>query len=83
MKLNKLANNAHVLVMDNHYYLFSYETHIATYSDDLTITSDWEEQSQTTKKHLYAFIREYTPFDACSSRDVNNLIKEGYIGLDC
>lgn len=33
MRLGKLANNAHVLIIDNMYYLFSYETCIAKFND--------------------------------------------------
>ena len=54
--------NAHVELMDNNVYLFSYRTLVAQIENDwLTINGLY---SNTTKHHISAFLKEYaSPID--------------------
>lgn len=75
MELIKLMNNAHVLIKDNTKYLFSYETCIAQWNGGvLFIVKDWDSYSNSTNKHLYQFIRDYTYYDVYNKRDLLRLI---------
>ena len=78
MKLIELMNNAHVLIKDNTKYLFSYENCIAQWWNGvLFIVKNWEGyycSSNSTNKHLYQFIREYTCYDVYNKRDLLQLI---------
>lgn len=60
MRLGKLANNAYVLIIDDMYYLFSYETCIAKFNDqtkNLVLIDNYDTYSNTTTKHIYEFCR--------------------------
>ena len=75
MKLIKLMNNAHVLIKDNTKYLFSYETCIAQCNGGvLFIVKDWDSYSNSTNKHLYQFIRDYTCYGVYNKKDLLRLI---------
>lgn len=75
MELIKLMNNAHVLIKDNAKYLFSYETCIAQWCDEvLFIVENWDSYSNSTNKHLYQFIRDYTCYDVYNKKDLLRLI---------
>ena len=75
MELMKLMNNAHVLIKDNTKYLFSYETCIAQWSGGvLFIVKNWDSYSNSTNKHLYQFIRDYTCYGVYNKRDLLQLI---------
>ena len=75
MKLIKLMNNAHVLIKDNTKYLFSYETCIAQCNGGvLFIVKDWDNYSNSTNKHLYQFIRDYTCYGVYNKRELLWLI---------
>jgi hypothetical protein len=75
MELIKIMNNAHVLIKDNTKYLFSYETCIAQWGGGvLFIVKDWDSYSNSTNKHLYQFIRDYTCYGVYNKRDLLRLI---------
>lgn len=75
MELLKLMNNAHVLIKDNTKYLFSYETCIAQWNGGvLFIVKDWDSYSNSTNKHLYQFIRDYTCYGVYNKKDLLQLI---------
>lgn len=75
MELIKLMNNAHVLIKDNTKYLFSYETCIAQCNGEvLFIVKDWDSYSNSTNKHLYQFIRDYTCYGVYNKKDLLQLI---------
>ena len=75
MKLIKIMNNAHVLIKDNTKYLFSYETCIAQCNGGvLFIVKDWDNYSNSTNKHLYQFIRDYTCYGVYNKRELLWLI---------
>lgn len=75
MELLKLMNNAHVLIKDNTKYLFSYETCIAQWNGGvLFIVKNWGSYSNSTNKHLYQFIRDYTCYGVYNKKDLLQLI---------
>lgn len=75
MELMKLMNNAHVLIKDNSRYLFSYETCIAQWNGGvLFIVKNWDSYSNSTNKHLYQFIRDYTCYGVYNKKDLLQLI---------
>ena len=64
---------AHVEITDNGVCLFSYVTLVATLEDGwLTITGLY---SRTTRKHIAAFMREYTELDYQTAK---HLSESGY-----
>ena len=85
MELIKLAHNAHVLTKDsNIYYLFSYELCLAQYnrgSNNLFIREDWATYSNTTNKHLYQFIRDYTCYGVYNKKDLMRLINDPKVNV--
>ena len=84
MELIKLAHNAHVLIKDNIYYLFSYELCLAQYnrdSNNLFIREDWATYSNTTNKHLYQFIRDYTCYDVYNKKALMKLINDSKVNV--
>lgn len=77
MELIKLMNNAHVLVQNETRYLFSYSTCIAQWNrvaNNLFIVKNWDSYSNSTNKHLYQFIRDYTCYGVYNKRDLLQLI---------
>ena len=85
MELIKLAHNAHVLAKDNTYYLFSYELCLAQYDrnlNNLFIRKDWDTYSNTTNKHLYQFLREYTCYGFYNKKDLMRLINDPKVNVN-
>lgn len=83
MRLGKLANNAHVLIIDNMYYLFSYETCVAKYNEqtkNFTLIDNYDTYSNTTTKHIYEFCRGCM-FHIYKKKDLEEAISKGQILL--
>lgn len=83
MRLGKLANNAHVLIIDNMYYLFSYETCVAKYNEqtkNFTLIDNYDTYSNTTTKHIYEFCRGCM-FNIHTKKELEETISKGYILL--
>ena len=83
MRLGKLANNAHVLITDNMYYLFSYETCIAKFNDktkNLVLIDNYDTYSNTTTKHIYEFCRGCM-LNIYTKKDLEKAILKGQILL--
>ena len=83
MRLGKLANNAHVLIIDNMYYLFSYETCIAKFNDktkNLVLIDNYDTYSNTTTKHIYEFCRGCM-INIYTKKDLDKAILNGDILL--
>jgi hypothetical protein len=76
--INKLANN-HVneyTNSDNDHYsdLISYTTRVASYNHKTNEMSVYGYFSQTTAKHINAFL-EYYGFDTCNKKQLENYNK--------
>lgn len=83
MRLGKLANNAHVLIIDNMYYLFSYETCVAKYNEqtkNFTLIDNYDTYSNTTTKHIYEFCRGCM-LNIHTKKELEEAISKGYILL--
>lgn len=73
------ANNQIVIETDKGKYFQSYDTIIAFVpycSDKITLSEDWD-NSKTTSKHLYIFLRDFTNYYANCRKDILRGIKEG------
>lgn len=76
---NNAAANQFVIEDNDSIYFQSYESIIAKYEKGnriVTITDKWD-YSNTTRKHFYIFLRDYTPFNVYSKKDVLNYIRDG------
>lgn len=83
MRLGKLANNAHVLIIDNMYYLFSYETCIAKYNEqtkNFILIDNYDRYSNTTTKHIYEFCRGCM-LNIHTKKELEEAILKGQISL--
>ena len=58
-------------------YFQSYESIICLYRHGVLYISPKWDYSNTTRKHLYIFIRKYTNFRASNKKEVLERIKEG------
>lgn len=96
LKVNQLENKNQFLITGSGFKAFqSYNSLIAVYDyETLTLFSDWD-YSNTTRKHLYIFIKDYCYFrsdsvdigylleNATNKRKlILKLIKEGVIKYD-
>lgn len=73
------ASNQFVVETDKGRYFQSYDTIIAFVpynSYDIVLSNDWE-NSKSTSKHLYIFLRDYTRFYANQRKDILRGIKDG------
>lgn len=75
---NNPAANQIVIKAPNGVYFQSYDSVVAFYNNDhkLYLGRDWD-FSNTTRKHLYIFIRDYTKYCIRSRKEVLDYIKEG------
>jgi hypothetical protein len=83
-KLIELARNCHILEDNNAYYCFSYDTCIAKCSANnptIFLDRNWDNYSQTTNKHVYAFLRDYSQYGISGKASVKKLIVERKILL--
>lgn len=83
MRLGKLANNAHILIIDNMYYLFSYETCVAKYNEqtkNFILIDNYDTYSNTTTKHIYEFCRGCM-LNIHTKKDLEEAILKGQILL--
>lgn len=83
MKVKNLINgngnpsaNQFVIRVGYDVYFHSYNTTIAKFSNGvLTINRNWN-VSKTTSKHLYLFIRQYTPFYIDNKKELKKCLKD-------
>lgn len=61
---------AHVEIINGNAYLFSYTTLVAGIEDNWLFVNGL--YSMTTRKHISAFVREYTPFDYSTAKQIYN-----------
>lgn len=74
------AVNQFVITTKDGIYFQSYDSMIARYKDGrLTITPRWD-YSNTTRKHFYIFLRDYTPINP-TRENILNCIANGYINV--
>jgi len=84
MRLYQLSHNANVVHLDSAYILFSYSEPIAMYNDEdmLYLVKNWDKFSQSTCKHTYEFLRQYTAYKTIrTKREVEKLIKNNSIKI--
>ena len=84
MRLYQLCRNANVVHLDSAYILFSYNEAIAMYNDDdtLFLVKNWDKFSQSTNKHTYEFLRQYTAYKTIrTKKEVESLIKNNSIKI--
>ena len=80
---NNGANNQFVVETDKGRYFQSYDTIIAFVPNkgkSIVLSKDWE-NSKTTSKHLYIFLRDYTNFYANCKKDILRGFKEKKLEL--
>ena len=77
---NNPAANQFVIKTPNGIYFQSYDSVVAFYDNDhkLYLGRDWD-YSNTTRKHLYIFIRDYTKYCIRSRKELLDYITEGEI----
>lgn len=72
--------NQYVIEYEQGYAFKSYDTYVAYYDvleKKLIFSQKWC-CSTTTLRHLYAFLRKYTPYvDIQGKKDIENLVKNG------
>lgn len=77
------AANQFVVKLKGKTYFQSYDKIIAMKDKEgkISLSKHWKD-SNTTRKHLYIWLRDYTTFRyVCSEADVNDAIKNGYITI--
>jgi len=86
MKIQQLENkNQFVIDNESEVFFQSYNSLIARYDrkkQTLQLSEDWN-YSNTTRKHLYLFIRNYTKYDYKSKKEIEQAIlnKEIFVNL--
>lgn len=76
---NNPAANQFVIETPKATFFQSYDSVIARYDNDthkIELGPDWD-FSNTTRKHLYIFLRDKTRFSVHSKKDVLKLIEDG------
>jgi len=87
MKVSNLVNdkgnsavNQFVITRNDKTVFQSYKTTIASVDvHGVTLDRDALDYSRTTSKHLYIFLRDFTPFQVSTRKDVEKLINAGDI----
>ena len=83
MKVRNFKHKNQYVIEDGRKTHFqSYDSLICTVDEKghVTLYPDWD-YSNTTRRHLYQFLREYTAYQVQNKRDVEKLIKEGVFQL--
>ena len=74
--------NQFVIKTTNGTYFQSYNSVVAKVDNkgNLFLSQDWD-YSNTTRKHLYIFLRNYGFHDYCTAKDMRKAIKDGEVIL--
>ena len=73
---NNPANNQFVVETNKGKFFQSYDTLICFWDgNNIVLSEDWD-YSKTTSKHLYIFIRDFTPYSVYNRKDVLKAIKD-------
>lgn len=75
------AANQFVIRTKKAKYFQSYDSVVCKLDGiNIVLSTDWE-YSNTTRKHLYIFLRQNGYYNLSSAKEVRNAIKEGWVTL--
>lgn len=78
---NNAAANQFVIRTKKATYFQSYDSVVCKIQNGKVIVSDYWDYSNTTRKHLYIFLRDYGYSRYCSAKDMREAIKNGWVTL--